>query len=482
MKMFIGGEQRDSRNGEVIEVVNPYTGKLIDTVPAATREDVDEAITNAVAGQKEWYKKNIRERSEVLKKFVSLIQRDKDELAKLLSMETGKPIGDSYAELFELSYIFEGSVEVMKHHYGRTMPRGTQPGYDTDLQVTVYEPLGVIVCIIPFNFPLALWAYKAGPALIAGNSILVKPASVNPLAVTKVCNLLAEAGVPASCCQCVTGSGSKVGDWLVDDRRIAQVNMTGSVQAGLSIAKTAAKYLTDYKFELGGNDPFIVLEDADMDLAVSEAVDRTRNAGQCCSGSKRFIIHNSRKDEFVRRLIDEVLEKVVPGDPLDPKTTIGTLVSEEAAIGVEKEIAHTIEQGAKLIYGGKRNGAYMQPAVLVDVTKDMDIARNMEVFGPVYPIIGFDTIDEAIEIAEATDYGLGSGVITNDLKKAMKVVHSLRAGHVAVNGAGSFRAVELPFGGGKKNSGNSRECLSSVLEEVMHVKSIVFRYAMKEVD
>lgn len=259
------------------------------------------------------------------------------------------------------------------------------------------------------------------------------------------------------------------------------MSWTGSVQAGLSIAKTAAKYLTDYKFELGGNDPFIVLEDADMDLAVREAVDRTRNAGQCCSGSKRFIIHNSRKEEFVRRLIDEVLEKVVMGDPLEAGTTMGTLVSEEAAKGVEQEITHTVAQGAKLIYGGERKGAAIKPAVLVDVTKEMDIARDMEVFGPVYPIIGFDTVEEAIEIAESTDYGLGSGVITNDLKKAMKVVSALRAGHVAVNGAGSFRAVELPFGGGKKNSGNSRECLSSVLEEVMQVKSIVFRYAMEEV-
>ncbi len=420
-------------------------------------------------------------KSEVLKKFVGLVKEKREDLARLLTMETGKPIGDSYGEVDELCYIFEGSIEVMKHHYGKTMPRGTQPGYDTDLQVTVYEPRGVIVCIIPFNFPLALWAYKSGPALMAGNSIITKPASVNPLSVMTVCKLLAKAGVPADACQCVTGSGAKVGDWLVDDSRIAQVNMTGSVQAGLSIAKTAAKYLTDYKFELGGNDPFIVLEDADMDLAVREAVDRTRNAGQCCSGSKRFIIHNSRKEEFVRRLIDEVLEKVVMGDPLEAGTTMGTLVSEEAAKGVEQEITHTVAQGTKLIYGGERKGAAIKPAVLVDVTKEMDIARDMEVFGPVYPIIGFDTVEEAIEIAESTDYGLGSGVITNDLKKAMKVVSALRAGHVAVNGAGSFRAVELPFGGGKKNSGNSRECLSSVLEEVMQVKSIVFRYAMEEV-
>lgn len=181
MKMFIHGEERDSRDSAVIEVVNPYNGKLLDTVPAATREDVTECITWAVEGQKTWNQKNIREKSEVLKKFVGLVKEKREDLARLLTMETGKPIGDSYGEVDELCYIFEGSIEVMKHHYGKTMPRGTQPGYDTDLQVTVYEPRGVIVCIIPFNFPLALWAYKSGPALMAGNSIITKPASVNPL-------------------------------------------------------------------------------------------------------------------------------------------------------------------------------------------------------------------------------------------------------------------------------------------------------------
>lgn len=409
MKMLICGKEADSSDGKTIEVTNPYNRDVVDTVPSATQEDVKKAIGCAYDSQKAWANQPLRERSAVFKKYVELVRRHRDEIAKTLTLETGKPLKDSYGEVDEACYIFEGSVEVAKHHYGHTMPMGTQPGYDDDLQVTVHEPRGVIVCVVPFNFPVALWAYKAGPALITGNAIITKPATANPLACSMMCKLLLEAGVPGGAAQVVTGRGSAVGDWLVDDDRVAQVNMTGGVQAGLSIAKTAAKYLTDYKFELGGNDAYIVCADADLNLAVSESEDRIRNAGQCCSGSKRFIIHNSIKQAFVDRLINEVLEKVRMGDPMDPATTMGTLISEEAAKGVEAEIQKTLDQGATLYYGGKRDGAFMQPTVLMDVTKDMDIATDMEVFGPVYPIIGFDTLEEAIAIADSSRYGLGGG-------------------------------------------------------------------------
>ena len=357
---------------------------------------------------------------------------------------------------------------------------GIEGGYDDDLQVTIHEPLGVIACIVPFNFPAALWAFKAGPALAAGNAIIVKPASYNPLCVMKLMNLLVEAGVTPGAVQCITGIGSKVGTWLVENPDIAQVNMTGGVEAGKAIARTAAENLTSYKFELGGNDPLIICADCDMDLAVNEAGDKTRNAGQCCSGAKRFIVHNSIKDEFVKRLIEERLKTVKTGDLMDMETDFGYLISEKAAIEVEQQVQKTINQGAKLVYGGHRDGAFYEPTVLVDVTPEMDITRNMEIFGPVFPIIGFDTLDEAIEIAELTDYGLSSGVITNNLQDAMKVAASLKAGMVAINGSGGFRAQELPFGGGKKMSGNSRECMSSVFEEVTQEKSLIFRYAMKK--
>lgn len=468
------------KSKEVIEITNPYDGSYIDTVPSATKEDVDTAIIGAIEGQREWNRKTIRERAQILRNYLELLKRDREELARILTLETGKPIFDSYGELDSVYMTFESSIEIVKHQYGKTMPMGIEGGYDDDLQVTIHEPLGVIACIVPFNFPAALWAFKAGPALMAGNAIVVKPASSNPLCVMKLMGLLTEAGVSPGAAQCITGRGGEVGNWIVENPLIAQVNLTGGVEAGKEIARRAADNLTDCKFELGGNDPLIICADCDMDLAVNEAGDKTRNAGQCCSGAKRFIVHKSIKEEFVNRLIEERLKTIKCGDLFDMETDYGTLISEKAAIGVENQVKKTIEQGAKLVYGGTRKGAYFEPTVLDNVTVDMDIARDMEVFGPLFPIIEFDTLDEAIQIAEASSYGLSAGVITNNLQDAMQVAGTLKSGMVAVNGSGGFRAQELPFGGGKKMSGNSRECMSSVLEEVTQEKSIIFRYAMKK--
>ncbi|MFV0361814.1 MAG: aldehyde dehydrogenase family protein [Suipraeoptans sp.] len=480
MRMLISGNWVDAAKKEMIDVVNPYNGELLDSVPSATKEDVDNAIADAVKGQREWNKIIIRERAVILRRYLELLKTNRDDLARTLTLETGKPIFDSYGELDSVYMTFESSIEIVKHHYGKTMPMGIEGGYDNDLQVTIHEPLGVIACIVPFNFPAALWAFKAGPALMAGNAIVVKPATANPMTVLKLMGLLVEAGVTPSVVQCITGRGSKVGNWIVENPALAQVNLTGGVSAGIEIATKAAKNLTDYKFELGGNDPLIICADADLDLAVNETGDKTRNAGQCCSGAKRFIVHKSIKEEFVKRLIEERLKTVKTGNLFDIETDYGTLISEAAAIEVEKQVEHTIAQGARLVYGGNRNGAYYDPTILDNVTIDMDIAKDMEVFGPLFPIIEFETLDEAIEIAEASSYGLSSGVITENFQDAMKVAGSLRAGMVAINGSGGFRAQELPFGGGKKMSGNSRECMSSVLEEVTQEKSIIFRYAMKK--
>lgn len=480
MKMLISGNWVDAGDKATIDVTNPYNGELLDTVPSAAKADVDRAIEEAAEGQKVWNRIIVRERAVILRKYLELLKRDRDDLAKTITLETGKPIFDSYGELDSVYMTFESSIEIVKHHYGKSMPMGIEGGYDDDLQVTIHEPLGVIACIVPFNFPAALWAFKAGPALMAGNAIVVKPATANPLTVMKLMGLLVEAGVTPAAAQCITGRGAKVGNWIVENPQIAQVNLTGGVAAGIEIAKKAAENLTDYKFELGGNDPLIICADCDMDLAVNEAGDKTRNAGQCCSGAKRFIVHKSVKEEFMQRLIDERLKTVKTGDLMDMETDYGTLISENAAIEVEKQVQHTIDQGARLVYGGKRDGAYYDPTVLDNVTIDMDITQDMEVFGPLFPIIEFETLDEAIEIAEASNYGLSAGVITNDFQDAMRVAGSLKSGMVAVNGSGGFRAQELPFGGGKKMSGNSRECMANVLEEVTQEKSIIFRYAMKK--
>jgi len=481
MKMLVGSSFVDASDGGTIDIINPATGKVIDTVPAATKEDVARAVETAIEGQKGWARRTVRERCALLKKLADVVSQRRLELGKVLSAETGKPyMAEAVWEFDSVAYVIEGACEVAKHQYGKSMPLGIEPGYDDDIQFTLNEPLGVIACIIPFDFPPALWSFKIAAALAAGNAVVVKAPTWNPLSIVKLHEIAVEVGIPPEVAQLITGGGGEVGGVLVSDPRIASVNFTGSTATGISIAKSAASNLTGCYLELGGNDPLIICEDADLDLAVSEAGDKSRNSGQACTASKRFIVHNSVKDVFTKRLIEERLKKLVIGDPADPKTTMGPMITETAAKGIEDQVQLTLKQGAKLVYGGKRQGAFFDPTVLTEVTPDMDIARDMEVFGPVWPIIGFDTIDEAIEIANNSRYGLGSGVITRNMKVAFKIAKGLSTGHVAINASGGFRAAELPFGGGKKASGNSRESLSAVMSEVTQQKSIILRYVLKQ--
>lgn len=481
MKMLIGGNKVDASDLKTQDVINPANGEIVDTVPSATKDDVDLAVSLAVKGQKKWAKMPTRERCEILYKFADLVMERRLELGKLLTSETGKPyMAEAVWEFDSVAHVFRRACEVAMHQYGQTLPLGLEPGYDDDIQFTMNVPLGVIACIIPYNFPAALFAFKASASLATGNAIVVKAPSPDPLVVIELCNMLVEVGVPADVVHCITGSGAKVGSWLTDDPRIAMINFTGSTETGIDIAKNAAKHLTAYEFELGGNDPFIVFEDADLELALREAGDKARNAGQCCSAAKRFIVHNSLKEEFTKRLVNEYLKPLIIGDPMDPKTIMGPVITEKAAKTVMEQIEKTVEQGATVYYGGKRDGAFVQPTVLVDVTKDMDIAKNMEVFGPVWPIIGFDKPEEGIEIANHTDYGLSSGVFTKDMKLAFKCVNEIEAGYVTINGSGGFRAAELPFGGGKKLSGNSRESMISVMSEVTQKKAVILRYILNQ--
>lgn len=480
MKMIINGVSVDASDKSVQNVVNPATLEVIDTVPSATAEDVKAAIDGAVNAQEEWAAMPVRERCIILRRFADTVMEKRLEIGEILAKEAGKPyMKEAVWELDSVAYTYRGACDVAMHYYGSTMPIGTEPGYDDDIQITIHEPLGTLACIIPYNFPPAIWAFKTAAALAAGNTIVVKAPSYDPMTLLVLHEMLHEAGLPAGVAQCLTGRGSLVGDMIVDDPRIACVNFTGSTEAGLSIAKTAAKHLTDYKFELGGNDAFIVFEDADMDLVIKEAEDQARNNRQCCTGSKRFIVHNSLKEEFVTRLSKE-LDKLVIGDPMEPEVTMGPMIGERAAKTVEEQVNKTVAQGAKIFRGGRRNGAFYDPTILVNVTPDMDIARDMEVFGPVWPVIGFDTTDEAVEIANNSQYGLGGGLFSQNIYTCLQTAKRLKTGHIAINGSGNFRAAELPFGGGKKMSGNSRESLSKVMDEVTQIKSIVFRYALNE--
>ena len=478
MKSLIGREWRDSSDGKVIEVYNPATNELIDTVPSLTKEDVEQAIDYADAHQKEWEAKSVIERCAILSKFAQLVEQNKDELALLLSKETGKPIKEAYNEIANIQIGVPGYVEKVKHEYGDIIYRGTEAGQENTIQYTIQQPLGVVVAIIPFNFPSDIFINKVPPALLMGNAVILKPASVNPLTLTRYVELLVEAGVPAGIISVVHGSGSVVGKTLTSSKKVDMVSLTGSTAAGIDAAKNCAEHCAHSSLELGGNDAFILCADGDMDLAIEETVwGRLYNTGQVCCASKRFLIENSVKDEYIRRMVEKINSLKV-GNPQDMGTDIGCLVSEEAAIEVERQVNETIAAGAKLVIGGKRNGAFYEPTILDNVTPDMAVAKDMEIFGPVISVIGFDDLEEAIKIANSSSYGLSGSIITKDISKAIKVSEKMECGGFVINGASFFRSFEQPFGGWKY-SGIGNEGIMTTLKEMSRMKTVILKNITK---
>ena len=478
MKSLIGKNWRDSSDGKVIEVYNPATNELIDTVPSLTKEDVEEAIDYADAHQKEWEKKSVIERCEVLSRFADLVEENKDELALLLSKETGKPIKEAYNEIANIGIGVPGYVEKVKHEYGNIVYRGTEKGQENTIQYTIQQPLGVVVAIIPFNFPSDIFINKVPPALLMGNAVILKPASINPLTLTRYVELLVEAGVPAGIISVVHGSGSVVGRTLTSSKKVDMVSLTGSTAAGIDAAKNCADHCAHSSLELGGNDAFILCADGDMDLAIEETVwGRLYNTGQVCCASKRFLVENSVKDEFIRRMVEKI-NSLKQGNPQDMRTDIGCLVSEDAAIEVERQVNETIAAGATLVCGGKRNGAFYEPTILDNVTPDMDVAKDMEIFGPVIPVIGFDNLEDAIKIANASIYGLSGSIITKDISKAIKVSEEMECGGFVINGASFFRSFEQPFGGWKY-SGIGNEGIMTTLKEMSRTKTVILKNITK---
>lgn len=477
MKMIIGDKNAEASSGKMIEVRNPYDNSLIDTVPNATKEDVDEAVTIAAEAQKEWKKFPIYKRVELVKSFLKLVEENRDDLAKTLSLESGKNISEVSVEINNIFTAWNAFSEKVKHLYDTVIPAGLEPNHDKNVVITRREPIGVVACIIPFNFPCNLFNQKVAPALLAGNAVIVKPASVNPLTIIKLVRLLREAGVPAGVVQVLTGNGTQVGNYLCEHKQIGAVSLTGSTQVGIDVARKCAETLKTVALELGGNDAFIVLEDADLELAVTEAANgRFFNAGQICCAPKRFLVHRSLYNEFVEKVTERV-SKLKAGNPLDPDTKIGTVISENAAAEVERQIRLTVEQGGKVVLGGNRKGAFVEPTVIADVPFEADIMHNMEVFGPVMPITSFEGEEEALALANDTIYGLGGSVFTKDMKKAARFMDALECGSVVINGSSYFRSFEMPFGGWKY-SGVGTEGVLSTFDELTTVKCISLKGIM----
>ncbi|MBC5689553.1 aldehyde dehydrogenase [Mediterraneibacter sp. NSJ-55] len=475
MLVYINGK-KTGEDLKQMEITNPVNGQVVDTVPEIPEALIDEAVTAAREGLLEWGAYSQAKRNEIVYKYIHLYEEKKKDIAKILTLETGKTLAEAEAEFDVCTKVTRGYCEMAAHLYGNCMPGGSTLGNEEkDIIFTRREPLGVMAIILPFNYPVDLFSHKVMPALVAGNSVIVKPPTNNPLAITMMVELLYEAGVPKRAVQVVTGRGSKVGDYLCGNPGLDAISMTGSTEVGTEIYKKAAANLTRVFLELGGNDAFIVLEDADVDLAVDEAIgSRLGNAGQICCASKRFLVHEKVEEEFTRKLIDK-LSKVKMGDPMDSAYTVGCLISEKAAIQVEEQVNTCIGQGARCALGGKRyDKAFFQPTVLTDVTAEMDVAKDMEIFGPVFPIITIQSEEEAIRVANQSCYGLSGAVFSANIGRAISVSSRLQTAGNVINGGSAYRVPDLAFGGYKK-SGIGREGISRTLEELTQEKNYILK-------
>ncbi|MEH6887374.1 aldehyde dehydrogenase family protein [Priestia megaterium] len=478
-KLIINGIAKNSRDNQFVDVLNPATNEVIDRVPLATKEDVEEALDVARKGFDIWSNTPTHERYDILVRFAELLKEHKSEIAEILTLENGKPLEQSEAEVDTGVRLFKGFAEKSKSLYGISAPLDAQPGLEKDIFFTRREPIGVMGAILPFNFPIDLFSHKVAPALAAGNAVVIKPATEAPLTLIRITELLHQAGVPGSVMQVVTGRGSLIGEVLASSSKVDIVSMTGDTQTGIRVAQNAAKNLSRTFLELGGNDALIVFDDADIDVAVEHAAfGRTWANGQCCCANKRMIIQKNIVDDFTHKLIKKLQEYKL-GNPMDRSTKMGPLISQKAANTVKEQIDYTVNQGARVLYGGERlDNCFLVPTVLGDVTKDMDVARDLEIFGPVLPIIEFSNDLEAINVANNSIYGLSGSVFTKDISRALNTSYKMKTGQVAINGTGLYRPDAAQFGG-YKQSGLGREGLSITLEEMTQVKNIAIRDVLK---
>ena len=448
--MYIDGQFVESSNGQWIEVLNPSTEEVISRQPEATIEDVNRALDAARAAQKPWAKRPAIERAQYLLKIADGIKNRKDEFVEIIVREQGKTRNWAQVEVDATISYFEYMATFARHIEGEVIPSDRT----NETIILTKRPIGVVAGILPWNFPFFLIARKAGAALITGCTIVLKPSQVTPENCTKLAEVVHNAGVPKGVFNVVTGKGSVIGNEMAGSPKVDLVSVTGSVPAGEKIMEAAAKNITKVSLELGGKAPAIVMDDADLEKSVEWIVDsRIGNNGQICNNVERVYVQNAVADKFTRLLVEK-MKSVKVGDPLkDPSVDMGPLVEARALESVSEKVDRAIKQGAKLLCGGHRIGDigyFYAPTVLGDCTQQMDIIHE-ETFGPVIPIVKFETLDEAISMANDCEYGLASSIFTNNLNFAVKACKELEFGETYVNRE-HFEAIQ-GFHAGVKKSG-----------------------------
>jgi acyl-CoA reductase-like NAD-dependent aldehyde dehydrogenase len=472
--MVIGGELCKASDGGTTEIRNPATGEVVDRAAAATQSDINRAIDAASSALKAWSAVPPSRRGEILFEAGHKIKEREKELAKLLTQEQGKPMREAVLEVRRF-------VHTLDHYAG--MSKSIRGGYVPQLDerrfgVIIKKPIGVCGSIVPWNFPLSLLGNKIGPALLCGNTVVVKPAGTTPLTDVAAVKIMNEAGLPPGVLNIVPGPAKIVGETILRDPRVRKVGFTGATATGKHVMEVAAQTIKRVTLELGGSDPMIVCDDADIDEAASAAsVGRFFNCGQACLAIKRLYVFDKVYDEFISKLVPRV-EKLRVGNGLEQGILLGPLHTAAQRAEVEDQVGDAVKRGARVLVGGKRpdgaafeKGNFYLPTLLVDVDEQSKVVAE-EVFGPALPVIRVKDLDEAIEKANSSIYGLGSSIWTRDVFKANEAAERLEAGYTWVNSP-QIIFDELPFGG-VKQSGIGKEHGNEALDYYMETKSVVY--------
>ena len=468
MKMLLNGRWVD--RPEKIEVRDPQDGSLIDTVPLASVADMDAAIAAAVAAAAAARTLPVHRRMALLEEAAETMEKEHEAFARTIAREGVKTIREARKEVTRCIETVRISAEEARRLNGETIAFDQMPGSENRRGFYQREPVGVIGAITPFNDPLNLVAHKVGPALAAGNAIIVKPDSKTPLSALKLARALHDAGLPPGLLQVITGHGSQIGERLVTDPRVRMISFTGGLDTGLAIMDQVG--LKKVGMELGSNSPVIVMADADLEKAVSANVSGAFwAAGQNCLHVQRLLVHNQIYGEFREQFIEQ-MEQYRVGNKLDEETDMGPLINEKAARRVERLVDQAVADGATLLAGGERAGTFYSPTLLEKVPDDTPLARE-EIYGPVTLLYRFRELDEAIERANAVPYGLQAGIFTRDLGSAFEAASRLECGGVMVNDSTDYRIDAMPFGG-VKGSGLGREGIRYALQEMTEPKVICF--------
>src|SRR5882757_6524853 len=463
---YIDGSWVQSKSGGAVQVDNPATGEIIGTVPKLTGAETREAIEAANRAFPSWSARTAKERAIVLRKWFDLMLENQEDLAKLMTLEQGKPLTESRGEVAYAASFLEWFGEEAKRVYGDTIP-----GHQADKRIVVIkQPIGVVACITPWNFPLAMITRKAGPAIAAGCTAVLKPAAQTPFSALALAELAERAGVPKGVFNIVTGASREIGGELTSNPIVKKLSFTGSTEVGKVLMAQCASTIKKLSLELGGNAPFIVFDDADLDAAVEGAVaSKYRNTGQTCVCTNRLLVQEPVYDAFAEKLAAAVKE-LKPAFGLEADATQGPLIDNAAVEKVESHIRDAQEKGAKVLLGGHRHalgGRFFEPTILTDVARVMAVARE-ETFGPVAPLFRFKTEADAVALANDTEFGLAAYFYGRDIARVWRVAEALEYGIVGIN-TGIISTEVAPFGG-VKESGLGREGSQYGLEEFLEIK------------